>query len=122
MAYSVDLKTRIINYVEKGGSVAKAARIFQVGRASIYRWLGSEDLETKKVKRRKRKLDWEALEKEVQINPEVRLIDRAKQFGVRPNAISYALKKMKITRKKNNCDITKETEKKECSTTEYCGN
>ncbi len=35
MAYSLDLKTRIINYVENGGSVAKAARIFQVGRASI---------------------------------------------------------------------------------------
>ena len=122
MAYSLDLKTRIVNYVENGGSVAKAARIFQVGRASIYRWLDSEDLEPKKVTRRNRKLDWEALDKEIKINPDVRLIDRARQFGVRPSAISYALKKMKITRKKNNFVITKETEKKECSTTDDCGN
>ena len=122
MAYSLDLKTRIVNYGENGGSVAKAARIFQVGRASIYRWLDSEDLEPKKVTRRNRKLDWEALDQEIKINPDVRLIDRARQFGVRPSAISYALKKMKITRKKNNFVITKETEKKECSTTDDCGN
>lgn len=52
------------------------------------------------VKRRKRKLDWQALEKDVKENPDTRLIDRAKKFGVRPSAISYALKEMKITRKK----------------------
>jgi putative transposase len=36
----------------------------------------------------------------VKENPDARLIDRAKKFGVRPSAISYALKEMKITRKK----------------------
>ena len=98
MAYSLDLRKRIINYVENGGSPSKAAEVFQVGRASIYRWL--ERIEPIEVKRRNRKLDWQALEQDVQINPEARLIDRAKQFGVRPSAISYGLKKMKITRKK----------------------
>jgi transposase len=66
-----------------------------------------------KVKRRKRKLDWKALENDVKENPDARLIDRAKKFGVRPSAISYALKEMKITRKKNNFVIRRETEKKE---------
>ncbi|MDJ0575370.1 MAG: IS630 transposase-related protein [Xenococcaceae cyanobacterium MO_234.B1] len=122
MTYSLDLRKRVINYVENGGSVTKAAKVFQVGRASIYRWLDSEDLEPRKVTRRNRKLDWKALEKDVQISPEVRLIDRAKEFGVRPSAISYALKKMKITRKKNNFVIAKETDKKEFSTIEYCEN
>lgn len=98
MTYSLDLRKRVINYVENGGSPSKAAEVFQVGRASIYRWL--ERVEPIEVKRRNRKLDWKALEQNVQINPEARLIDRAKQFGVRPSAISYALKKMKITRKK----------------------
>ncbi len=116
MAYSLDLRKRVINYVENGGSPSKAAEVFQVGRASIYRWL--ERVEPIEVKRRNRKLDWKALEQNVQINPEARLIDRAKQFGVRPSAISYALKKMKITRKKNNFGIAKETDRKELTTIE----
>ncbi len=98
MAYSLDLRKKVINYVENGGSPSKAAEVFQVGRASIYRWL--ERIEPIEVKRRNRKLDWKALEQDVQINPEARLIDRGQQFRVRPSAIFYALKKMKITRKK----------------------
>lgn len=100
MAYSLDLRTRVIDYIEKGGSKAKAATLFQVGRATIYRWLSRENLEATKVKHRQRKLDWKALKKNVEENPEERLIDRAKKFGVRPSAICYALKTMKITRKK----------------------
>ncbi|MFM2026322.1 MAG: hypothetical protein RLZZ339_1037, partial [Cyanobacteriota bacterium] len=39
---------------------------------------------------RQRKLDWKALSKDVQENPEARLRDRAEKFGVRPSAICYA--------------------------------
>lgn len=100
MTHSLDLRIRVIDYIENGGSVTKAAKLFQVGRASIYRWLNRETLEITKVKRRNRKLDWSALKKDVAENPGIRLIDRAKKFKVRPSAISYALKQMKITRKK----------------------
>lgn len=98
MAYSLDLRKRVINYIENGGSPTKAAKVFQIGRASIYRWL--ERVEPIEVKKRNRKIDYLALKQDVETNPEARLIDRAKQFEVRPSAISYALKKMKITRKK----------------------
>ena len=100
MAYSWDLRIRVVEYVEKGGSVTKAAELFKVGRASVYRWLNRETLEPSKCLGRHRKLDWSALKRDVLENPESRLIDRAKKFKVRPSAISYALKKMKITRKK----------------------
>ena len=100
MSYSIDLRKRVVNYVENGGRIAQAAGLFKVGRATIYRWLGRTDLRATQVKRRKIKLDWQALEKDVKENPDTRLIDRAKKFGVRPSAISYALKEMKITRKK----------------------
>jgi putative transposase len=46
------------------------------------------------------KLEGKALEKDVEENPEAKLIDRNKKFGVRPSAIYYALKKMKINNKK----------------------
>lgn len=100
MSYSLDLRKKVIDYVENGGSITKAAALFNIGRATIYRWLGREKLEATKVKHRQRKLDWKALSKDVQENPEARLRDRAEKFGVRPSAICYALKKMKITRKK----------------------
>ena len=66
-----------------------------------------------KVKRRRIKLDWKELEKDVKQNPESKLADRAKKFGVNTTAIFYALKRMKITIKKNNCVMEKEIEKKE---------
>ena len=43
MSYSIDLRKRVVDYVEKGGRIAQAAGLFQVGRATIYRWLGRTD-------------------------------------------------------------------------------
>jgi excisionase family DNA binding protein len=100
MAYSLDLRERVVEYIENGGGISEAARLFRVGRSTIYRWLGREELQATKVKRRRRKLDWKKLEKDVRENPDTKLIDRAKKFGVRPSAIHYALKELKITRKK----------------------
>ena len=113
MSYSIDLRKRVVDYVENGGRIAQAAGLFQVVVATIYRWLGRTDLRATKVKRRKRNLDWQALEKDVKENPDARLIDRAKKFGVRPSARSYALKEMKITRKKKNGVTRRETENQE---------
>jgi transposase len=57
MAYSLDLRKRVVDYVEKGGGITKAAALFKVGRATIYRWLGREDLQATKVEHRERKID-----------------------------------------------------------------
>lgn len=100
MPYSLDLRKRVIEFIEKGGSVSKAAKNYQVSRATIYRWQGREDLKPTQVTRRKRKLDWDAVRKDIEQNPDTKLSDRAKNFGVRTNAIWYAIKEMKITRKK----------------------
>ena len=97
-----------MNFIEKGGTITEAAHTFGIGRASIYRWLSRPQLEATKVKSRRRKLDWKELEKDGKENPESKLSDRAKKFGVNPTAIFYALKKMKITRKKNKFVIDKE--------------
>ena len=44
MADSLDLRKRVVDYVENGGDITKAVALFKVGRAIIYRWLGREDL------------------------------------------------------------------------------
>ena len=100
MSYSLDLRKRVVDFLEKGGKISKAVENYQVSRATIYRWLDRKDLKPIKVTRRKRKLDWAAVKKDVEQNPELKLSDRAKSFGVRTNAIWYAMKEMKITRKK----------------------
>lgn len=100
MSYSLDLRKKVVNYVENGGSITAAAEHYQISRTTIYRWFKRENLAPNKTEYRQRKLDKKALEKDVKENPESRLIDRAKKFGVTINAIYYALKKMKITRKK----------------------
>lgn len=102
MQYSLDFRQKVIQYIEEGGKITKACEVFGIGRATIYRWLARPQLEGTKVKRRDRKLDWSALEKDVSENPNTKLVDRAKKFGVRPSAICYAFKEMNITRKKNN--------------------
>jgi putative transposase len=108
MSHSLDLRERVVGYVKEGGSPTVAAGIYKVSRSTIYRWLGREDLRPTVVKTRKRKMDWAALKEHVEQYPEAQLKDRAKQFGVQPVAqvgrspcaVHYALRKMKITRKK----------------------
>jgi transposase len=102
MSYSLDLRKKVVNYVENGGSITAAAKHYQISRTTVYRWFQRENLAPTKTENRQRKLDWKALEKDVKENPDSRLVDRAKKFGVTINAIYYALKKMKITRKKKN--------------------
>jgi transposase len=74
MPYSLDFKKKVINFVENGGMLTKAAHIFGIGRASIYRWLSRPTLSATKVKSRQRKLDWKELEKDVKQNPESRVV------------------------------------------------
>lgn len=100
MTYSLDLRERVVGYVQEGGSPTAAAQMYKVSRATVYRWLNREDLRPTKVKTRKRKIDLVALQQDVEQYPEARLKDRAQRFGVHPSAIYYALRKMKTTRKK----------------------
>ena len=57
MPYSLDFRQKVINFVENGGTITKAAHTFGIGRTSIYRQLSRPKLEATKVKRREIKLD-----------------------------------------------------------------
>ena len=58
MPYSLDLRQKVINFVENGGTLTEATHIFGIVIASIYRQLSHPKLEATKVKRRQIKLDW----------------------------------------------------------------
>ena len=74
MPYSLDFRQKVINFIENGGKITKAAHTFGIGRASIYRWLSRPTLSATKVKSRQIKLYGKELEKDVKQNPESRVV------------------------------------------------
>jgi transposase len=82
MTYSIDLKERVVAFVRKGGSRAEAVQRYKVSRRSVYNWLEAESLKPKKQGRRKRKLDWAALQQDIDAHPDKILHQRAEAFGV----------------------------------------
>jgi transposase len=100
MAYSMDLRKRVVEFVESGGSKAEAARQFKVSLWCVYDWLKRDDLTPGKSPTRHRKVDKKALRRHVQQYPDALLRERAEVFGVHINAIWYLMRKMKLTHKK----------------------
>ena len=100
MSYSIDLRQRVVAFVQEGGSKAEAARRFQVSLWCIFNWMQRKDLQPCPALRRVRKLNWQALKAHVQAHPDALLRERAAHFNVHINAIWYALSQMKISYKK----------------------
>ena|ERR1700757_4956869 len=103
MRTSNDLRKRVIEFCKKGGTQTAAAERFGVSRKSIYTWLHSKTPYTSKVPgpRKAHKLDWEALRRYAEKNDDAFLKEMAEEFKVGTTAVWHALRKMKISRKKN---------------------
>ena len=102
MAYSTDLRKRVLDFIDNGGSKVAAQRTFSVSRRTIYNWLEAKDpLASKKPgPKGPRSIDYDALEQHVADFPDNTLAERAAHFGVSINGIFYASSKLNITRKK----------------------
>lgn len=101
MTYSVDFRRHILSYKRKYKlSYAATAKHFEVGKASLVRW--SKRL-MPKLKRNKpaTKIDMKRLAQDVHDHPSASLVERARRFNVSATGILYALKRLKITYKKN---------------------
>jgi len=101
MTYSIDLRKRVVEFVQNGGSKAEASRRYQVSLWCVNDWYKRDDLTPQLQERRKRKLDWSALDRHIKEYPDALIRERAQHFGVHNNAIWYANCQMKLTRKKN---------------------
>ena len=103
MAYSTDLRKRVLDFIHTGGKKSEAARRFSLNRSTIYRWLAAENpLSTQKPgPKHMRVLDEAALKKHVADLPDLTQNERAVHFGVSESSIRYGLRKLGITRKKN---------------------
>jgi len=105
-AYSIDLRERVIEYVESGGRKSDAARLFQVGRDTVYRWLrlkkATGQCRPKPMGgKRFEKVSEADLIEAVKLSPDRTLEEYARCFQVTAPAIFSRFKRLNITRKKN---------------------
>jgi transposase len=104
MAYSVDLRERVIAYLEAGHTQEETSIIFKVGTTTINRWLSllseTGSLEKRPLVRTAPKFDSEKLNTYIEENPNAVLKDIAAHFGGTISGADTALKREKITYKK----------------------
>jgi transposase len=116
-AYSVDLRERVLDYLKQRNNKKAASEIFKVGIATIYRWVRQKKekghVEPHRREYSYKKLDDSILEQYVKEHPDRFLIEIAEHFSVTEQAIFYALKRLKITRKKRRFSTKNEMRKKE---------
>ena len=104
MSHSIDIRKRVIEYIEDGGLVSRAAKRYEVGKSTIYKWLkkGEEWKEIGKPGPKKNlKVSEELLEERIKEQPDIMQKELALEFKVDRSTICKALKRMKISRKKN---------------------
>ncbi|HOO49998.1 MAG TPA: IS630 transposase-related protein [Alphaproteobacteria bacterium] len=103
MRCSSDIRRRVVKFVRDGGGKREAALRFGVGEASVYRWMAQEDAEayTKPGPRSSRKISLHDLSENVLNHADWTIAERARYFKVSVFCIHYNLKKLRISRKKN---------------------
>ena len=106
MAYSVDLRMAAVkHYLESGDTCAQTGKIFGVGGSTLQSWVQryeeTGDLSDKPLKRGPKKLPPEQLRAYVQQHSDATQQEIADEFGCSNQAVSKALKRLNITRKKD---------------------
>jgi transposase len=102
-AYALDLRERVVKFIQGGGSKAEAARRFDLARSSVYRYLTAAQkgaLTPKTSWGTWRKLDPQKLQAHVQKHPDATLKELQTVFGVSHHAVWVRLGQLGFTLKK----------------------
>jgi transposase len=102
-AYALDLRERVVKHINAGGSKAEAARRFDLGRRTVYRYLAAVQTGTLAPKTswgHWRKLDPQQLQVHVKKHPDATLKELPTAFGVSHHALWVRLRQLGFTLKK----------------------
>ena len=101
MTYSKDFRQKVLAYKDKKGlTFDETSEHFDIGVASLYRW--SDNVEPCETRQKPAtKVDMDKLKNDIKEFPDNYQWERAQRLGVGQPAIHYALKRLKITVKKN---------------------
>lgn len=101
MTYGIDLRRRVVSFVESGGSKKEASKIYKVSLWCVQDWCKRTNLAANKHPSRFRKIDMKKLSLYIQNNNDAILREIALEFNVSEQAIWHALRRLKVTNKKN---------------------
>jgi len=101
MTYGIDLRRRVVSYVKDNGNKSEASRVFKVSLWCVRDWCGRPDLAAAPHPKRSGKIDMNKLSRHIQNNNDTILRELASEFKVTEQAIWYALRRLKVTHKKN---------------------
>ena len=101
MTYSLDFRKKVLQVkAEEGLSFELVSSRFGVGKASVMRW--SKELYAKKTRNKSPvKIANDVLLRDVELHPDSYQYERAARLGVSQVGIHLALKRLKMTYKKN---------------------
>ena len=113
MAYSTDLRSRVIDFLREGHTQEETSLVFKVGTTTIKSWLSllseTGSLEKRPLNREASIFDSEKLNAYIEENPNALLKDVAEHFGGSITGAFYALEREKITLKKKRFSTKNET-------------
>jgi|688.fasta_scaffold632959_2 transposase len=102
MSYSLDLRKRALALQTQGFKQKAIAQLLSITTRTLYNWLKRPELEASKTgAKAPSKLPNEKLQQTLDENPDATLAEYAEALGVTPQAVFYACKRNKLTRKKN---------------------
>jgi len=105
--YTLELRTRALAFLDKGGSRKEVCEIFNISRKTLYNWIklrqetGELKMKDRPLVRSSRKLTKERLLAYLEKHPDHYLKEIGAAFKVAGSSVFNALRKFGITRKKN---------------------
>jgi transposase len=105
MAYSIDFRKRVIEFMDEGHTGKELYAAFKIYQSTVNNWRTllekTGSLEPQYLKTREGKINLEKLKQELERKPDLTLPELAKIFNCTKQSIDAACKKLKITRKKD---------------------
>lgn len=105
MSYDKRFREKVLKYIEKGHTIQKAHEVFEIGTTTIKEWkklrTQTGKLDNRPLERKNRKICPDQLNAYIAEHPDSYLSEIAEVFSCTSSAVHYALKRLKITRKKN---------------------
>ena len=105
MKYNIEYRRRAIEYWSEGHSKKEAAEVFKVDPSTLHRWKSrlkeTGTLAPTERKETWRKIDPEKLKSYLHEHPDAYLKEIAEEFECTEVAVFKALRRLKISRKKN---------------------
>lgn len=111
-AYSIDLRKRVIKYIEQGNSYAASSRRYEVSRETArkwhIRWQKEGHCNLKPRPGKKSRLSEQEFTNYVDTHPNATLAQIGKHFGMKAQSAHYYMKKFKYNYKKKSLAIWKQ--------------